>query len=282
MTQKDMKNLLDKFIIGYNKGLVLNTVSGKAMNIISENMHNISGALEDVLSAFEEIRSTSANSASYTKNIDAAMDKLLERNQKVSSEIQSSVSMLDETSQSGKTIQKQIKELNERSSHIQEMSHQIQNVADTTNILAINASIEAARAGEAGRGFRIIAGEVRNLASQTHEFADQITGSIGMFFKIIEGVNNQMASFMTNMENFETYLNRVEENFQDNSVAADQSVQIVSEILHSIQEQSTALNFGMESLLEVRNLVKDSESVTEGLNRSHGALDLLLSSKTKV
>ena len=140
--------------------------------------------------------------------------KLLERNKEVHTEIQSSVSMLDETNESGKTIQKKILELNERSSHIQEMTHQIQNVADTTNILAINASIEAARAGEAGRGFRIIAGEVRNLASQTHEFADQITGSIELFFKIIEGVNRQMGTFMSNMEQFVTYLNRVEDTFQ--------------------------------------------------------------------
>ena len=75
MTQKEMKDLLDKFIIGYNKGIVLNTVSGSAMKIISNNMHNISGALEDVLSAFEEIRTTSANSASYSQNIDDAMEK---------------------------------------------------------------------------------------------------------------------------------------------------------------------------------------------------------------
>ncbi len=276
-----MKELLDKFIIGYNKGIVLNTVSGNAMKIINDNMSNISGALEDVLSAFEEIRSTSANSASHSKNIDTAMDKLLERNKVVNSKIKSSMTMLGETSDSGKNIQKKIIELNERSNHIHEMSHQIQNVADTTNILAINASIEAARAGEAGKGFRIIAGEVRNLASQTHEFADQITSSIEMFFKILEGVNHQMRTFMSNMDAFVKDLNKVEETFEENSVAADQSVQIVSEILHSIQEQSTALNFGMESLVEVTNLVKDSESVTEGLSRSHGALDRLLSSKSK-
>ena len=277
MTQKEMKTLLDRFIIGYNKGIVLNTVSGKAMNIIDENMHNISGALEDVLTAFEEIRSSSANSASHSKNIDSAMDQLLERNKDISSKIQSSTAMLDETNQSGKDIQNRITELNMRSTHIQEMSHEIQNVADTTNILAINASIEAARAGEAGKGFRIIAGEVRNLSSKTHEFADQITESTNMFFKILEGVNEHMKSFMNNMEGFVHDLNLVQATFQENSEAADQSVQIVTEILHSIQEQSTALNFGMDSLVEVTDLVKDSESVTEGLKRSHLALDQLLS-----
>ena len=182
MDQKEMKNLLDRFIIGYNKGQVLNTISGKAMHIIHENMHDITASLEDVLTAFEEIRTSSANSASHSRNIDSAMDQMLERNTQISSNVDTSFARLDETAEKGKDIQKRFTELNHRSSHIQDMSHEIQNVADTTNILAINASIEAARAGEAGRGFRIIAGEVRNLASQTHEFADQITDSIDVFF----------------------------------------------------------------------------------------------------
>lgn len=277
MAQLELKELLDRFIIGYNKGLVLNTVSGKAMDLIHENMHEISASLEDVLTAFEEIRSSSESSASHSQNIETAMDQLLVRNKEVSTKIKQSSTMLDETSKSGKEIENRFQELSHRSSHIKEISHEIQDVADVTNILAINASIEAARAGEAGRGFRIIAGEVRKLASQTHEFADEITSSITTFFSILEAVSGQMNHFMSNMEGFVKDMTEVQETFKDNSQAADQSVQIVSEILNSIKEQSSALNFGMESLVEVSSLVKDSESVTEGLQRSHTALDALLS-----
>jgi methyl-accepting chemotaxis protein len=276
MTHKELKALLDLFTIGYNKGQVLNTVSSKAMDIITHNMHNISDSLEDVLTAFEEIRSSSENSSSHSHNIDSAMDQLLKRNKDISTRINNSSSVLNQTTQTGKEIQGRLTELNKRSSHIQDMSHEIQSVADTTNILAINASIEAARAGESGKGFRIIAGEVRNLASQTHDFADQITESIAVFFNILGDVTKEMDNFMKNMDAFVYDLKEVEDTFQENSVAADQSVQIVSEILQSIQEQSSALNFGLKSLVEVTELVKESESVSEGLQRSHLALDQLL------
>ena len=96
------------------------------------------------------------------------------------------------------------------------------------------------------------------------------------FFKILTGVTDQMNGFMENMNGFVKDLKQVQDTFKDNSVAAEQSVETVTEILHSIQEQSKALNFGMESLVEVTERVKESESVTEGLERSHSALDNLL------
>ncbi len=276
MTQSELKVLLDRFVVGFNKGQVLNTVTGSSMKILRANMDHVSEALDSVLSAVEEINATAQSSSGNTAMIEKSMAKLVDRTSEISGKIDSTTHNLEETRTRAGGIRDGFTVLKERSESIRAISTDIQDVAEETNVLAINASIEAARAGEAGRGFRIVAGEVRNLAQKTHNFADQITRDMGDFLSTLQNMNHELEQFMKNMSGFSQALEEVQTVFISNKEVADDTAGQVAEIVVSIQEQSQALELGMKALIDVDNLVKDSNIMTEVLNKSHTALDDLL------
>lgn len=168
--------------------------------------------------------------------------------------VENAVNQMNSILEASQRFQKLISNLNEKSDKIGTISGSITNIADQTNLLALNAAIEAARAGESGKGFSVVADEIRKLA-------EQVQSSTALISKLIEETQNEttfaVEEMKTFLEKINTGANAVSNageifrniNADTNGIAAQ--IKSMSAFLEEVADRTMKIN---ETIIQVQKI----------------------------
>jgi methyl-accepting chemotaxis protein len=226
---------------------------------------SVAVASEEISATLNDVAKTTARASTHSKQVD---DSAKEGQDVVGETVES----IDQIRVGVEKTLSVMNRLQLSSTQIGEIIGLIEDVADQTNLLALNAAIEAARAGEAGRGFAVVADEVKNLSSKTSSSTQQI----GNLIKTIQGDIREA------MKSIEDAKGRVEHGIINSNRASDQistiltfaseSADMINSIAIATEEQSATTNDISNKIHQVSNTSNDIQTEMEKSIATFGEL----------
>jgi len=267
---------------------VLQMINGMAVNLeesandmtavsaeTRNGIHDQQGSIQQVVTAMTEMSSTVEEVA---RNANMAADSANNANnqaiegQQIVDQTANSIGQLASDVENASSV---ITKVQQDSEAIGSVLDVIRGIAEQTNLLALNAAIEAARAGEQGRGFAVVADEVRTLASRTQESTSEIQSMIERLQSGSKDAVNVMEASRVCADETVTLANKTGSSLRDitNAVSTinDMNIQIAS----AVEEQSAVTNDVNRNIVEINTIVNTSAEGSERVMQSSETLNNL-------
>ncbi|WP_020408609.1 methyl-accepting chemotaxis protein [Hahella ganghwensis] len=239
----------------------LMTVTNQVKGISDESATSIENqkvSIESVASAITEMGSTVQEIASNANTASGAAVEAKEKSSQGQTAVRETIGMIQSLACEMESTSQVVNDLGDQAEKIGGILNVIRGISEQTNLLALNAAIEAARAGEAGRGFAVVADEVRGLAKRTAESTDEIAEMIdalqGGAGKAVEAI----ARGKQNTENSVTSVNKTGSVLEDIFVAVEQISDINFQVATATEEQSHVVEDITKHVVEVETISSDT------------------------
>lgn len=221
-----------------------------ASNVIAgmkKSLDETMGILETVVSATQENSESATKGGEAIKNVIGSMQRIRDITGDVA---------------------RRISELDSHSQEIGRILEVIDNIAEQTNLLALNAAVEAARAGEHGRGFAVVADEVRKLAERSSRETRAITDLIGSVRQATENAVNTINSATKEVEKGSVVAQETGKAFDSILAAAASAEELVKDLISSSKRLGEASLEVDKAMNEIEKIVEENMAATEEMTAS--------------
>ncbi len=226
-----------------------------------DSVMRVSAAMEQVSVSVAEV-AAGAGHASETAT--TTRELIQTGSQNMTRSFDAAQRAVDAVGESGNAIE----ELRMSIARIGHITEVIKEIADQTNLLALNAAIEAARAGEQGRGFAVVADEVRKLAERTGKSTDEIAGMVGEVQATTDTAVTSMRRAADEVQKGQQLLSTTKEQFGEIGRSSDDALATAQHIANATREQSAAANDIANNMERISQMIEGSTESVEEVGQS--------------
>lgn len=262
---KDMITRLSQ-LIGNIKTTTASLASGAeelsaSSEEISRNMNDQSSRASQIATAAEEMSQTVIDVARNAGSIADSASQAASKAKNGENSVYQTITEVNEIATTVRDTSELMKTLGDRSNQIGEIVSVINDIADQTNLLALNAAIEAARAGEQGRGFAVVADEVRKLAERTAKATAEISTMIRTIQDEVHGAVDSMESATSRVASGVALATEAGNTLREIVTSVDGLQSMVQQIA-SATEQMSSVSEHVSS--DVQNVASSSKEISMG------------------